>query len=91
MLNAAEKAHLDNTIYPRALAGAAEPDSPRNREIAASDYWLFLQTGGGTDDKAVEVLVRGLRACATDPPDKGPSVPWGATPGKTGIDRPPPH
>jgi hypothetical protein len=31
--------------------------------IAASDYWQFLQTGGGTDDDAIATLTRGLRAC----------------------------
>jgi hypothetical protein len=34
--------------------------------IAASDYWLFLQTGGGTDREAVAALTRGLRACDAD-------------------------
>ena len=31
--------------------------------IAASDYWQFLQLGGGTDDEAIVALARGLRAC----------------------------
>ena len=63
MLSEAQKAHLEHAIYPLALADAGEPDTPRNRMIAASDYWQFLQTGGGTDDEAVTALARGLRAC----------------------------
>lgn len=63
MLSEAEKAHLEYAIYPRALAEAGEPDTHRNRMIAASDYWQFLLTGGGSDDEAVVALARGLRAC----------------------------
>jgi hypothetical protein len=63
MLSDAEKAHLERAIYPLALADAGEPDTRRNRMIAASDYWQFLQTGGGTDDEAIATLTRGLRAC----------------------------
>jgi hypothetical protein len=63
MLGEAEKAYLVHAIYPRALAEAGEPDTPRNRSIAASDYWQFLQTGGGTDGEAIAALARGLRAC----------------------------
>jgi hypothetical protein len=63
MLSDVEKAHLEDAIYPRALAAAGEPDTRRNRLIAASDYWQFLQTGGGTDGEAVTALARGLRAC----------------------------
>lgn len=65
MLSDAEKAHLDHALYPLALAQAGEPDSPRTRAIAASDYWQFLQLGGGTDADAVAMLVRGLRSCET--------------------------
>jgi hypothetical protein len=63
MLSEAEKAHLEHAIYPQALAEAGEPDTRRNRSIAASDYWHFLQAGGGTDGEAVAALARGLRAC----------------------------
>jgi hypothetical protein len=63
MLSDAEKRHLEHAIYPLAVAQAGEPDSPRNRMIAASDYWQFLQLGGGTDDEAVAAIARGLRAC----------------------------
>ena len=63
MLEDADRAHLEGTLYPRALAEAGEADSPRNREIAASDYWAFLALGGGSDDEAIAALVRGLRAC----------------------------
>ena len=63
MLSEAERAHLEHAIYPQALAAAGEPDTRRNRLIAASDYWQFLQTGGGTDGAAVTALARGLRAC----------------------------
>jgi hypothetical protein len=63
MLSEAEKAHLEHVVYPRALAEAGEPDTRRNRSIAASDYWQFLQIGGGTEDEAVAALARGLRAC----------------------------
>ena len=63
MLSDADRAHLEHAIYPQALAEAGEPDTPRNRLIAASDYWQFLQAGGGSDDEAVATLVRGLRAC----------------------------
>ena len=63
MLSEAEKTHLEHAIYPRAVAEAGEPDTPRNRAIAASDYWQFLQLGGGTDEEAVVALVRGLGAC----------------------------
>jgi hypothetical protein len=66
MLSEAEKTHLEHAIYPRAVAEAGEPDTHRNRMIAASDYWQFLQSGGGTDDEAVVALARGLRACAAD-------------------------
>ena len=52
-------------IYSAELAAAGEEDSPRNRAIAANDYWLFLQSGGGTDAEAITLLVRGLRACDT--------------------------
>lgn len=64
MLNGAEQAHLERALYAQALAAAGETDSPRNRSIATSDYWHFLQLGGGTDDEAIAVLTRGLRACA---------------------------
>lgn len=65
MLTDAEQAHLEHAVYPRALAEAGEPDTPRNRSIAASDYWQFLQLGGGNDEDAVGALARGLRACGT--------------------------
>ncbi len=63
MLSEDEQAHLAGAIYPAALAAAGEEDSPRNRSIATSDYWQFLQLGGGTDAEAIAALVRGLRAC----------------------------
>ena len=63
MLSDAERAHLERALYPVALAEAGEPDSPRNRTIAANDYWLFLQAGGGTDEEAIVVLLRGLQSC----------------------------
>ena len=63
MLGEADKAHLEQDLYPAALAEAGEIDSPRNRKIAASDYWQFLRLGGGTDAEALATLVRGLRAC----------------------------
>lgn len=63
MLDDRQRAHLEHVIYPVALASAGELDSARNRAIAASDYWLFLQLGGGTDDEATAALVRGLRSC----------------------------
>jgi hypothetical protein len=65
MLSEAEWAHLEHAIYPQALAAAGEPDTHRNRLIAASDYWQFLQAGGGSDGEAVNTLARGLRACDT--------------------------
>jgi hypothetical protein len=65
VLDDAQKAHLEQAIYPAALAEAGEADSPRNRAIAASDYWQFLTLGGGTDAEATAALVRGLRACDT--------------------------
>ena len=65
MLSEADNTHLEHAIYPQALAKAGEPDTHRNRWIAASDYWLFLQAGGGTDDEAIAALTRGLRACDT--------------------------
>ena len=63
MLGETEKAHLERVIYPAALAEAGENDSPRNRAIAASDYWQFLELGGGTDGEAIAALTRGLRSC----------------------------
>ena len=63
MLSDADRAHLEQAIYPVALAEAGEVDSPRNRTIAASDYWLFLQAGGGSDADAIAALMRGLRSC----------------------------
>ena len=63
MLSEAQQAHLDHALYPLALAQAGEPDTRRNRVIAASDYWLFLESGGGTDGEAVAALARGMRAC----------------------------
>jgi hypothetical protein len=63
MLSEAEKAYLEHAIYHQALAEAREPDTPRNRSIAASDYWQFLQAGGGPDREAIAALARGLRAC----------------------------
>jgi hypothetical protein len=63
VLSEADKAHLEQAIYPAALTEAGESDSPRNRTIAASDYWQFLQMGGGSDAKAIAALARGLRAC----------------------------
>jgi hypothetical protein len=63
VLSEAERSHLEGALYPRALEKAGEPDSPRNRSIAANDYWMFLQLGGGSDADAIEALVRGLRAC----------------------------
>jgi hypothetical protein len=67
MLSEAERAHLEHAVYPLALAEAGEPDTHRNRAIAASDYWQFLQAGGGTDGEAVAALARGMRACAREP------------------------
>lgn len=63
MLSDPAKAHLERAIYPLALAQAGEPDTRRNRMIAASDYWLFLESGGGSDEQAVTALARGMRAC----------------------------
>ena len=63
VLSAQQRAHLERSLYPQALAQAGELDSPRNREIAASDYWLFLQRGGGSDAEAQAALMRGLRSC----------------------------
>ena len=63
MLCEAERIHLEQALYPKALEAAGEADSPRNRQIAASDYWQFLALGGGTDEEAIAALVRGLRAC----------------------------
>ncbi len=63
MLSEAQREHLERSLYPQALAQAAEVDSPRNRAIAASDYWQFLQMGGGSDEQATATLVRGLRSC----------------------------
>jgi hypothetical protein len=63
VLNETQQAHLERAIYPQALTAAGESDSPRNRSIAASDYWHFLQLGGGSDEDAIAVLTRGLRAC----------------------------
>ena len=63
MLSDAEREHLERAIYPRVLRDAGEQDSPRNRSIAASDYWQFLQLGGGGDAEAVAALVRGLQSC----------------------------
>jgi hypothetical protein len=63
VLSDAERAHLEGVIYPQALAAAGEPDTSRNRLIAASDYWLFLQSGGGTEADATAAIARGLRAC----------------------------
>jgi hypothetical protein len=63
VLSDADKAHLEQAIYPLALAQAGEVDSPRNRTIAANDYWLFLQAGGGSDPDAIEALMRGLQSC----------------------------
>lgn len=71
VLSDAEKAHLEKAIYSQALAEAGEPDTPRNRLIAASDYWQFLQLGGGTDADATTAIVRGLRACDVG---QGPST-----------------
>lgn len=65
MLSEADRVHLERAIYPAALAAAGEADSPRNRDIAASDYWQYLQLGGGTDADAIATLTRGLRACDT--------------------------
>ena len=63
MLTDDQRAHLARELYPQALAAAGEPDTARNRAIAASDYWQFLELGGGTDEDAIAALVRGLRAC----------------------------
>jgi hypothetical protein len=63
VLGEADRRHLEHAIYPRALAAAGEPDTHRNRLIAASDYWLFLQAGGGTDAQATDAILRGLRGC----------------------------
>ena len=63
MLDDAQQVHLQDDLYPRALAAAGEPDTPRNRRIAASDYWQFLELGGGSDADALDALVRGLRSC----------------------------
>lgn len=65
MLTDDEQTHLEQTLYRPALAQSGEPDSPRNRTIAANDYWLFLQAGGGADGDAIAALARGLRACDT--------------------------
>ncbi len=63
MLSDDDRAHLEDAIYPHALAAAGEDDSPRNRAIAESDYWHFIRLGGGTDAEAIDTLTRGLRAC----------------------------
>jgi len=54
---------LDPGLYARALEAAGERDSARNRAIAASDWWVFAQAGGGSEDEAVAALVRGLQSC----------------------------
>jgi hypothetical protein len=58
-----ELGDLDPALYARALAAAGERDSPRNRAIAASDWWVFALAGGGNEDEAVAALVRGLQSC----------------------------
>jgi hypothetical protein len=63
VLSEQQRAHLECSLYPPALAQAGEIDSPRNREIATGDYWHFLQLGGGSDAEAQAALVRGLRSC----------------------------
>ncbi len=63
MLSEAQRSHLERVLYPRALAEAGELDTPRNRTIAENDYWVFLQSGGGSDESATAALIRGLRAC----------------------------
>jgi hypothetical protein len=63
VLSDAERAHLERSLYPAALERAGELDSPRNRTIAANDYWLFLQAGGGSDADAIAALLRGLQSC----------------------------
>jgi hypothetical protein len=63
MLSEPEKVHLEDAIYPLALVAAGEQDTLRNRSIAASDYWQFLLSGGGTDADAITLIARGLRAC----------------------------
>jgi len=69
VLTSAQKEHLEHALYQRALADAAEQDSHRNRLIAASDYWQFLQLGGGTDAEATAAIARGLRSCDAAAPD----------------------
>ena len=70
MLSDAERAHLERVLYPAALAAAGEPDSPRNRTIAANDYWLFLQArrrlgrGGDRGAAARPAVVRAGRPAA---------------------------
>jgi hypothetical protein len=76
LLDDTQKAHLERVIYPVALAAAGEVDSARNRAIAASDYWLFLQLGGGDDEEATAALVRGLRSCEAKS-SGGPGAPPG--------------
>ncbi len=62
MLSDDDQALLER-MYPLALVEAGELDSPRNRSIAASDFWAFLSMGGGSEDEATDALVRGLRSC----------------------------
>lgn len=76
MLSEAQKEHLERVLYPRALADAAEQDSQRNRQIAASDYWQFLQLGGGTDAAAAAAIARGLRGCVAAREAQAPDSVW---------------
>jgi hypothetical protein len=54
---------LDPLLYARALKAAGERDSQRTRAIAASDWWVFVRGGGGSEDEALATLVRGLQSC----------------------------
>jgi hypothetical protein len=63
---------LDPGLYARALEAAGERDSPRNRAIAASDWWVFEQAGGGSEEEAVAALVRGLQSCERRAPVRSP-------------------
>ncbi len=64
MLTETQRSHLEEVVYPRALAATGLPDTANRRIIAASNYFQFLALGESSDAEAAKKIADELQADA---------------------------